>query len=247
MKKEMSVRQIFIDTLEFIGNNKIILCFMTFLSFIGSYVIASTDISLKNPFFAFLYALYIYAFYYLFVGLYCQKKPLITKENIVDSVIKLIVIATLSLFILICGKICFHILYIIGKNLSGFPDLYYILRSVYRFMINHPSLKFVVYLGITTLLSISCFIPGFAWVATIDNKDNSIISAYARVKGSYLKVIATTFILFGVMPLFVGFIELKSSIIIMSLMHSILAVFQIVAYLQIYDKFYPDDEENNQD
>ena len=36
MKKEMSVRQIFIDTLEFIGNNKAILVFMTFLSFIGS-------------------------------------------------------------------------------------------------------------------------------------------------------------------------------------------------------------------
>ena len=45
------------------------------------------------------------------------------------------------------------------------------------------------------------------------------------------------------MPLFVGFIELKSSQVVMSVMHSILAVFQIVAYLQIYDKFYPDTDE----
>ena len=49
MKKEMSVRQIFIDTLEFIGNNKIILCFMTFLSFIGSYIASTQNISIQNP------------------------------------------------------------------------------------------------------------------------------------------------------------------------------------------------------
>ncbi len=245
MKKEMSVRQIFIDSLEFIGNNKFPLCFMTFLSFIGSYIASSSSISLRNPFYGFLYGIYIYAFYYLFVGMYCQNKPLITKEKIVDSLIKLLVIAALSLSILICGKISFHIIYKIGKGLVGFPDLYHCLQTAYRFMVNHPCLRFVVHLGITTLLSISCFIPGFAWVATIDKKDNSIISAYARVKGNYLKVIATIFILFGVLPLFVSFIELKSSQVIMSLLHSLLAVFQIVAYLQIYDKFYSNEDNSS--
>ncbi len=241
MKKEMSVRQIFIDSLEFIGNNKFILCFMTFLSFIGSYITASSNISLHNPFYGFLYCIYVYSFYYLFVGLYCQNKPLVTKEKIVDSFIKLLIISALSLCFLICGKIIFHILYKLGRSLIGFPDLYHILQTSYRFMINHPYLRFIVYLGITTLLSISFFIPGFAWVATIDKKDNSIISAYARVKGNYINVITSIFILFGVLPLFISFIELKSSQLVMSLMHSLLAVFQIVAYLQIYDKFYPDE------
>ena len=243
MNKEMSVRQIFIDTLEFISNNKAILCVMTFLSFIGSYIAANSNISLQNPFYGFLYGLYIYAFYYLFVGLYCQNKPLITKEKFVDSLIKLLIIVVLSLSILLCGKILFHIIYKLGRSLIGFPDVYYALQKAYRFMINHPCLRFIVYLGITTLLSISFFIPGFAWVATIDKKDNSIISAYARIKGNYLKVITTIFILFGVLPLFVGFIELKSSQIVMSIMHAMLAVFQIVAYLQIYDKFYPEDKD----
>lgn len=240
MKEKMSVRQVFIDTLGFIGNNKAILAFMTFLSFIGSYLTATSGVSLQNPFFAFLYGVYIYAFYYMFISLYCQKKPLITKEKIVDSFIKLIIITMLSLFILICFKVFFNILYGLGRGLVGFPDLYNILRSMYRFMINNPYLKVIIYLGITTLLSISFFIPGFAWVATIDKKDNSIISAYAKVKGNYLNVIASIFIIFGLLPLFVGYVELKSSQIIMSLMHSMLAVFQIVAYLQIYDKFYPD-------
>lgn len=242
MKKEMSVRQIFIDTLEFIGNNKAILCFMTFLSFIGSYTVAGFEISLRNPFFGFLYGLYIYSFYYFFVSMYCQQKPFITKEKIVDSIIKLIIIAALSLLILICGKLFFHILYRIGRGLVGFPDIYNMLRSTYRFMINNPYLKFLTHLGITTLLSISFFIPGFAWVATIDKKDNSIISAYAKAKGNYLKIIAVIFIIFGVMPLFIEFIELKSSQMIMSLLHSMLAVFQISAYLQIYDIFYSDKE-----
>ena len=243
MKKEMSVRQVFIDTLEFIGNNKAILIFMTFLSFIGSYLASSAGLSFKNPFFVFLYGIYVYAFYYFFVGLYCQQKPLITKEKIVDSFIKLLIIAALSLFILICCKFLFHILYIFGRKLIGFPDLYYFLRSVYRFMINNPYLRLIIYLGITTLLSVSFFIPGFAWIATIDKKDNSIISAYARVKGNYLSVIASIFIIFGVFPLFIGYVELKSSQVIMSLMHAMLAIFQIVAYLQIYDKFYPDNED----
>ena len=243
MKKEMSVRQIFIDTLEFIGNNKAILVFMTFLSFIGSYLPAALGVSLYNPFFGFLYAVYIYAFYYLFVALYCQNKPLITKEKIVDSFIKLIIIAVLSFCFLLCGKLIFHVIYKIGRSLVGFPDIYYTLQKIYRFLVNHTYLKLIIYLGITTLLSLSFFIPGFAWVATIDKKDNSIISAYIKVKGNYIKVITLTFILFGVMPLFVGFIELKSSQVVMSVMHSILAVFQIVAYLQIYDKFYPDTDE----
>ena len=246
MKKEMSIRQIFIDTLEFISNNKFILCFMTFLSFIGSYFAASSNISLSNPFYAFLYGLYIYSFYYLFIAMYCQNKPLVTKEKIVDSFIKLLIILILSLCILICGKIFFHIIYKTGRSLVGFPDLYYYLQKTYRFMVNHPALRFIVYLGKTTLLSISFFIPGFAWVATIDNKDNSIISAYSRVKGNYLKVIATVFILFGVMQIFVNFVELKSSIIIMSLMRSMLAVFQIVAYLQMYDKFYSDSSKKDE-
>ena len=243
MKKEMSVRQIFIDTLGFIGNNKGILCFMTFLSFIGSYTASKIEISIHNPFFGFLYGIYIYSFYYLFAGLYCQNKPLITKEKIVDSFIKFLAITALSFLVVICGKISFHITYKLCRGLIGFPDLYNLLQTVYRFMINHSYLRFIIYLGITTLLSITFFIPGFVWVATLDKKDNSIISAYARVKGNYLKVIATTFILFGVLPLFVGFIELKSSKIVMAIMHSALAVFQIVAYLQIYDKFYPDDTE----
>lgn len=243
MKKEVSVRQVFIDSLEFISNNKAILLFMTFLSFIGSYFASSAGVSFRNPFFVFLYGIYIYAFYYLFVGLYCQQKPLVTKEKIVDSVIKLLVITALSLLILICCKLFFHILYFCGRKLIGFPDLYYFLRSVYRFMINNPYLKLLIYLGITTLLSVSFFIPGFAWIATIDKKDNSITSAYARVKGNYLNVVTSIFIIFGVFPLFIGYIELKSSQIIMSLMHAMLAVFQIVAYLQIYDKFYPDNED----
>ncbi|MBE6451332.1 MAG: hypothetical protein E7016_05145 [Alphaproteobacteria bacterium] len=244
MKKEMSVRQIFIDTLEFIGNNKAILVFMTFLSFIGSYLPAALNISLKNPFFGFLYAMYIYGFYYLFVALYCQNKPLITKEKLVDSFIKLIIITALSLCFIMCGKIVFHLIYKFGRSLVGFPDIYHALQSSYRFMVNHPYLKLVIYLGITTLLSLSFFIPGFAWVATIDKKDNSIISAYAKVKGHYLKVITSIFIIFGVLPLFIGFVELKSSPIVMSVMHAMLAVFQLVAYLQIYDKFYPDENDN---
>ena len=242
MKKEMSVRQIFIDTLEFIGNNKAILVFMTFLSFIGSYLPAALNISLKNPFFGFLYAMYIYGFYYLFVALYCQNKPLITKEKLVDSFIKIIIITALSLCILICGKLFFHLIYKAGRGLVGFPDIYYALQKTYRFLINHAYLKIIIYLGITTLLSISFFIPGFAWIATFDKKDNSIISAYAKVKGHYLKVIASIFIIFGVLPLFIGFVELKSSPMVMSVMHAMLAVFQLVAYLQIYDKFYSNDE-----
>ena len=189
--------------------------------------------------------MYVYAFYFLFVALYCQNKPLITKEKIVDSFIKLIIITALSLCILICGKMFFHIIYKIGRGLVGFPDIYYALQKAYRFMVNHPYLKLVIYLGTTTLLSVSFFIPGFAWVATIDKKDNSIVSAYAKVKGNYLKIITSIFIIFGVLPLFVSFIELKSSILIMSLMHAMLAVFQIVAYLQIYDKFYPDEDKSS--
>ena len=91
MKKELSVRRLFIDSLGFIGNNIPLLFVLTIFSFVGSYS-AGRFGAYNNISVFLLYGVFIYFFYFFFVSLYFGQKPLITKEKFVDSLIKFLTV-----------------------------------------------------------------------------------------------------------------------------------------------------------
>ena len=239
MRKKLSIRQLFIDTLGFIGNNLPLLGVLTIFSFIGSYF--GKNFGVYSNRLAFLvYALYIYFFYFFFTSLYFTQKPLITKEKFVDSIIKLICIFAFSFFVMLCGHFAIGFLRYCSRYLIGFPDIYSLLRETYIFLALNPYAKILIYAGIIVLLTFSFFIPGFAWVSTVNNKDNSILTAFDKVRGNYIKLVIVCLLVFCLFPLLVSIIGLNTSIVILSVFHALLTIFQLVTYLHLYDFFYKD-------
>lgn len=237
MKKELSIRQLFIDFLGFTGNNFMLLCFLTVLSFVGSYGAVLLNAAHNNAV-RILYFLYIYFFYYFFTSLYFNQKPLISKEKFVDSSIKLLTILALSLFILICGKLGFNLVRHLGRSLIVFPDFYAALRQFYLLILANPFSQIIIYLAVILLLVFSFLIPGFAWISTINGQDNSILTAYAKVKGHYLKIIAIFLILYGLLPLAISFIGSNAGIMLRAIFYALQTTFQIIIYLHIYERLY---------
>ena len=118
MKKELSVRRLFIDSLGFIGNNIPLLFVLTIFSFAGSYL-AGVFGAYKNLSVFLLYGIFIYFFYFFFVSLYFGQKPLITKEKFVDSLIKFITVVAFSFFVIVCGKLGLNLLRYLINILIG--------------------------------------------------------------------------------------------------------------------------------
>ena len=237
MKKELSVRRLFIDSLGFIGNNIPLLCVLTIFSFAGSYLAGSFDAYTNLSVFL-LYSVFIYFFYFFFVSLYFGQKPLITKEKFVDSLIKFATVVAFSFFVIVCGKLGLNLLRYLSHNLIGFPDFYDFLRQAYIFLLINPYAKVLLLFGAILLLSFSFLIPLFAWVSIINNKDSSIISAFYKVRGNYLKSILVFLLIFALLPLIISIIGLSTSRTVLYILHAMLTIFQIVVYLHLYETFY---------
>lgn len=239
MKKEVSIRQLLLDSLGFIGNNAVLLGFLALLSYAGSYVSLYIGIA-RTPFLLLLYGVYIYLFYFLFISLYYDKKPLLNKERIIDSLFKMLTILALSMLILICGKISINILHHLARGLVVFPTLYAALRGIYVFMVTNPYARIIIYLGVIALLSFSFFIPGFSWISSICGKNSSIFYAYSQTRGNYFKIMGIFIALYGILPIATGFAGLSLGYGFLAVLYAIQNIFQLVVYLHLYDKLYAD-------
>lgn len=239
MKKDVSIRQILVDSLGFIGDNTALLGVLALLSFAGSYFSLYIGMA-RTPLLLLLYGFYIYFFYFLFISLYYAQKPLLNKERIIDSLFKILTILALSMLILICGKISINIMHHLARGLIVFPSLYAALRSIYVFMVTNPYARIIIYLGVITLLSFSFFIPGFAWISSICGKNSSILNAYSKARGNYFKIIAIFVALYGLLPLATGFAGLSLGYGFLAILYAIQNIFQIIVYLHLYDRLYAD-------
>lgn len=242
MKKELSIRRVFIDSLVFIGNNLGLLAFLAFLSFAGSYIALAAGTA-SNLLYLIFYGAFIYGFYFLFVALYFGKKPLFTAERFVNSFLKLLVVLGLSFVILIICRCGFNVLRHLAGSLIVFPDFYEWLRTTYHYVLSTGIYSVVAYLSIIGLLSLSFFIPGFAWMATIDDQSGSIIRAYAEVRGNYFKTLIVFELIYGILPLIFSLAGLMTSKTVLSALYALQTVFQLVVYLRLYEVFYAEHQE----
>lgn len=237
MQKPLSIKQISIQSLSFIGQNIFLLLLMALVSFALSYFILKWGASYKHLTF-FLYGIFIYLFYYVFISLYYEQKPVFSAEKLVNSFIKLLSIFALSLFVLICFKFGIYILRYFSKRLVGFPDLYAFLKGTYTFLANTNFGQLLIYLVVITFLSFTFFIPGFSWISSLNGKDSSIMTAYAKVSGNYLKVCLIFVILYAVLPLISGLINIYPTPVSLGITYSVLTIVQLVFCLHLYDALY---------
>lgn len=239
MKKELSIRSLFIDSLQFMGSNLGLLCFLAFLSFAGSYIALWAGMAHNLLYLAF-YGVFIYCYYFFFTGLYFEKKPVFTAERFVNSFLKLLVILCLSFLILVIFRTGFNILKHLAMGLAVFPDFFVWLRDCYRYIVSTGIYSIVAYLSVIGLLTFSFFIPGFAWMSAVNDKESSIIGAYSVVKGNFIKTLVVFLLIYGLLPLLTGFLGLLTSKTLLSAVYALQTVFQLVVCLHLYDFFYSD-------
>ncbi|MBR6409123.1 MAG: hypothetical protein IKS23_02635 [Alphaproteobacteria bacterium] len=238
MKTELNIKQLFIDVLSFIGKN----CFL--LSLFGLACYTASFLSLKFMFkhqgvMMFSYALFCYAFYYLFISLYYEQKPIITSEKIVNSIVKMAVVFAVSLSVVIFGHLFLKLLKYMAQWLIGFPDIYEFLKQVYTFLNNSKIGQFLLYIPLIFLLTFTFFIPGFTWVSSLNGKDASLWSAYSKTQGNYIKIVIVLLIVYAFLPFALSLLA-KPTPIGLSITHAIKTIIQLVFYIRLYDFFYED-------
>lgn len=237
MQKRLSILALSTDVFGFIGHNLLLLTVLTLFSFAGSYlfnVLAAYHLKLA----AVPYGVYIYLYYYAFIALYYNQKPLLSKEKFLESLKMFCKILLFSVCVLLVAHIGFYILRSLARSFIIFPSVYGFLQKTYHFVLSNPYTRIGLFLGSLFLLSFSFFIPSFSWVSTINGKDNSLLTTYENLRGNYLKVTFIFMFLFGFLSLVISFLGLFSGRVGLSALCALLTVFQLVCYLKLYDHFY---------
>ncbi|MBR1915158.1 MAG: hypothetical protein IJ830_01780 [Alphaproteobacteria bacterium] len=240
MQKSLNLKQFCIDTLSFMAKNVFVLVVFGLASFIASFLSLKYAFKHQTAMIVF-YGLFCYVFYYLFVSFYYEQKPLFTSEKIVNSVIKMVVIFALSLFVVICGHVGLKTLKYMAEWLIGFPDIYAFLKNGYYFLNASRLGQFLLYVPMVFFLTFTFFIPGFAWISSINGGDQSLWSAYTKTHGSYIKIALILFVCYALFPFVLSFFGALSPFVL-SMKHAIVSVFQITVYLRLYDFFYDNEE-----
>ena len=236
MQKRLSILALSNDVFGFIGHNLLLLTVLTFFSFAGSYLF-NVLAAYHHKFAVLPYAIYIYLYYYAFIALYYNQKPLFSKEKFWESLKMFCKILLFSLCVLLVAHIGFYILRSLARSFIIFPSIYGFLQRTYHFVLSSPYTRIGVFLGSLFLLSFSFLIPCFSWVSTINGKDNSLLAAYENLRGNYLKVVLIFMFLFGFLSLLISSLGLFLGRGGLSALCALLTVFQIVCYLKLYDQF----------
>lgn len=238
MEKKLNIKQLCIETLSFTARNFLLLLLFSSVSFLASFL--SFKYAFKHQISMLcLYGCFCYFFYYTFITLYYEQKPLFTSEKVVNSLIKAAVIFSFSLFAVICGHLLVSLLKHMSQWLIGFPDVYTLLKNTYGFLNGSALGRFLLYVPVIVLLTFTFFIPGFAWISALNGGDTSLMSAFSKTHGNYIKIVLLLLVLFTVLPVVFAFVFSQKTVCL-ALSHTIVSMIQLVFYIRLYDFFYQD-------
>lgn len=236
MEKRLDLKQFLIETLSFAAKNFFLLLIFGGVLFLASFLSFKYAFKHQVTMLCF-YGVFCYFFYYIFVNMYYGQKPIFTSEKIVNSVIKMLVIFALSLFMLIACDLSLKLLKNMAHWLVGFPDIYGFLKNTYHFLKGSVSGQFLIYVPLIFFLTFTFFIPAFSWISSINGNDASVLGAYAKVNGNFLKMVLCLFCLFALLPFLVN-LAASQTPVSLSAAHALSTMIQLVFYLKLYDFFY---------
>ena len=238
MEKKLDLKRFVIETLSFLAKNFFLLAVFGFVLFGASFLSFKYAFKHHVTMLCF-YGVFCYLFYYVFVNLYYNQKPIFTSEKIVNSFIKMLVIFALSLSMIIAFYVFLKLLKNMSQWLVGFPDLYALLKSMYHFLKGSLIGQFLIYVPLIFFLAFTFFIPSFTWISSLNGKDASVWGAYAKTQGNYLRIVLCLFGLFALFPFFVNFLIIQAPIYL-GMAHAFVTMTQLVFYIKLYDFFYED-------
>ena len=95
MTKSLPITAIFRNSFRYMSSHWPMLSLFTILSFAGIYFLGSFNIR-DNLQGGIIYLLYTYLFYFCFVRVYFNRKPLLKKHEFIHALIRIITIALLA-------------------------------------------------------------------------------------------------------------------------------------------------------
>jgi len=238
MEKKLDLKRLVIETLSFSAKNFVLLALFGLMLFLASFL--SFKYAFKHHVTMLCgYGVFCYFFYYVFTNLYYNQKPVFTSEKVVNSFIKMLVIFALSLAMLIACDLVLKLLKNMTQWLVGFPDIYELLKKTYHFLKGSVLGQFLIYVSLFFFLTFTFFIPLFAWVSSINGKDDSLWTAYEKTHGNYLKIVLLLFVLFAFLPFAVNLMVTQTPVNL-GIAHAFTTMVQLVFCIKLYDFFYED-------
>ena len=236
MPSKLPLMDILLQSIKYLAQNmRLTGCFFVF-SFAAIYFIQRFHTAGSQSV-MFLYMLYTYLFYYLFVVVFFQKRPLFSKENFINAAIRIFAVLLLAFAVLLLIKAGFSLLFLIVLPLRAYPETYAMLRDAYIVAIKSPYTLYIVYAGVFGLLTFIFFIPAFAWVSAAIGKDASITMTFVKTQNNYLRLFCIFLSVYGILPLTV-LLLIPDPVWLVSAVSAFLTLLQITIYLTIYRFFY---------
>ena len=238
-QEEGILTKVWKNSLISVRENSTLLVYMLIILIAGNAVFLNLETLNKNMVFPHLFAMYV--FYYAFFRIYFSQKPFGGAENFVRSIAKAIVIFLLGFAMVVGAKAGFGILYYFAKSLAVFPPVYDFLWMVYDFFRNWEYTNIILVVLLFMASAFTFFIPCFAWLAGVLDKDGSIIFSLIETKKYYPAILTLYVLIYGMLPMFVasmilsGFVPAYFGIMI----SSVLTMIQVVIYAELYKILFP--------
>lgn len=232
MTKSLPITTIFRNSFRYMSSHWPMLSLFTILSFAGIYFLGSFNIR-DNLLGGIIYLLYTYLFYFCFVRVYFNRKPLLKKHEFIHALIRIITIALLAFASLMLLETAILFFLWLLNPLEIYPQI----RHIWADFIASETFRYALYGGMFLFLTVIFFIPAMAWVSAVIGRNASITLTFFHAKDNYLRIFLICFIVYGFLPF--GIFALSAdSWLLRAAFTALFTVIQCVIYLQIYEFFY---------
>jgi len=227
----LSVVNIFTSSFEQIRKNFAVMACFWIMFAAGNYIFFRLDTMFPPIMVAHLFAVYVFS--YFFFRVYFNQKPIANFENFIICAAKMLVIFVLSFFAVMVLNIAFRMMYMFAKLLSVYPSVYDFLGGIYHYIKDFSYLPAAFFF---VVLMFTFFIPSFAWLSILREKDGSILFNFLEMKGKYIRVFLCYLVIFGIIPMLINVVVYFLVLPLLSAMavSSASYIFQLVAYAEMY-------------
>lgn len=228
MQEKLSVKKVYRNAYRYVTSHLFAYVFLSVFYFLGS--LAPMFIGATS--FRVVFLVYIYLFFYFAAGFYYKQQILKDKEVFIAAGLRFLTAVVMFLSSILASTVVINfLLYFVKEALptGGEIVVSLILGSVFWLVGK--------YLFIFMLFVVFFIVPSFTFVSEITGKSRSLLNAYAKTKGNFIRIGMTAAVAFIILLCMMIALNFVNPIVAEMVRSGILAFISIV-YFKMYDFFY---------
>lgn len=228
MQEKLSVKKVYRNAYRYVTSHLFAYAFLSVFYFLGS--LAPMFIGATS--FRVVFLVYIYLFFYFAAGFYYKQQILKDKEVFIAAGLRFLTAVVMFLSAILASTVVINfLLYFVKEALptGGEVVVSLILGSVFWLVGK--------YLFIFMLFVVFFIVPSFTFVSEITGKSRSLLNAYAKTKGNFIRIGMTAAVAFIILLCMMIALNFVNPIVAEMVRSGILAFISIV-YFKMYDFFY---------